>query len=73
MIVKNKETGLLCDIRPQAFDPSYYEKVNLVETPEPVEELTGDLNELLDAYEAKYGKRLVGKWAKDAEWIKSKL
>lgn len=69
MIVKNKETGLLCDIRPQAFDPSYYEKVNLVEIPEPVEELT----ELLDAYEAKYGKRLVGKWAKDAEWIKSKL
>ena len=38
---------------------------------EPV--IEDNLEDLQKAYTEKFGKKLVGKWAKDTKWIKSKL
>lgn len=80
IVVINKETGLKSAIRSKSFDGRYFEHIKsgapVVEVTKPEIELSepdDDLETLIQLYEAKYGKKPVGKWAKDATWLRSKL
>lgn len=74
---KNKiKNGLLKEEKVE--EEEVVEEVEDIKEETPAEEETQeegekDLEALLEKYEEKFGKRPVGKWAKDEEWLLSKL
>jgi len=60
-------------IKPEKEEVIPAEVTTDAETMPATEEAVMTVEQYVELYEQKFGKKPTGKWAKDVEWIKSKL